>query len=206
MVLRHFAWFTVDTGAWIGEWAGRLPTPVVPPALSGEARRLLLETWQHQAQSAITPAGAPYPTAAAVWDLDAWDTCPSGGAVCLDVTLYGWPVGDFRWAIFDSVDRLLDFRDQRTYVQVTPARAALDVVARSARPIRSTPEKLVIDLTGTSLEPLAGDLFGPLVRRDGRLLLLPSAALPEAVRVTLCQENPDLTRLDALDPEEISNG
>ena len=110
MVSRHFAWFRVDTGGWIGEWAGQVPAPRIQPSLVGNARIAVLNEWTQQIQRGITPFGSAYQTDAKAWNLDAWDDCPPGGAVCLDVTLYHWPVGDFQWACFDGVDRVTDFR------------------------------------------------------------------------------------------------
>ena len=197
MVLRHLAWFRVDEGRWLGEWQGNLPAPQVPPSLIGDARLMLLNEWLQQAQRAITPFGSPYAMTAQCWDLDAWDDCPSGGAVCLDVTMYCWPVGDFVWSVFDGTDQLLDFRDMRTYLELTPQTAMLDATAHSARPIRATPQKLIADVTGTPLEPWADRLHGRFVRRDGRLVFEPcaGAALPEAIVLSLCDRNPNVLPL-----------
>lgn len=205
MVERHFAWFRAETGAWIGEWRGRVPAPAIPPVAIGHARQMLLNDWTQQTQRLITPTRSPYEMQSQAWDLDAWDDCPAGGAVCLDVTMYGWPVGDFAWAIFDGVDRLLDFRQMRTCLQVTPATVTLDAVARSPRPIRSTADKLIGDITGTSLEPFADHLFGRFVRRQGRIVFEPSAGarLPEAVVLSLTDRNPDLGLLQGLEPAAI---
>ena len=205
MVERHFAWFNVETGAWIGDWMGRVSAPVVAPSLIGDARRMFLHEWQQQATRYVTPSGSHDPDAQACWNLDAWDDCPDGGAVCLDVTMYRWPVGDFAWAVFDGVDRLLDFREMRTYLEVTRARATLDASVRSPRLVRSTPQKLVIDVTGTILEPFSDRLFGRLVRRDGRLVFEPfePGTLPEAVVLAITDRNEDLAQIRQLDPAAI---
>ena len=150
---RHFAWFIVETGAYIGEWQGRVPAPVVPQHLIGDARLMVLNEWQQQIQRGITPFASAWPTTAQAWNLDAWDDCPPGGAVCLDVTMYCWPVGDFQWAVFDGVDRLIDFREMRAYLEVTPQTAMRDASVRSPRQVFSTPQKLVVDVTGTPLDP-----------------------------------------------------
>ena len=204
MVHRHFAWFDTETGGYMGEWTGRVPAPVVPPSVTGEARVVLLNAWLHQVQSVITPSGSPYETDAEAWDLRAWDACPNGGAVCLDVTMYRWPCGDFVYAVFDGVDRLLDFREMRTYLQVTPLLATLDATVRSARPIRSTAQKLIADVTGTPLEPFAGQLFGRFVRQGGRLVFEPTMpGLPEAVVLSLTDRNDDLAPMLRLDREAV---
>ena len=205
MVGRHFAWFNVESGAWIGEWLGTVPAPSVPPSLIGDARLMLLNEWQQQVQRMITPSGSPYVMCEQVWDLDAWDNCPDSGAVCLDVTLYQWPVGDFYYAIFDGVDRILDFREMRTFLQMTPARATLDAHTKSPRPVRSTPTKLVVDITGTPLEPWVDRLDGQFVKRDGRIVFEPSrAGLPDAVSLSLTDRNPDLgVLLSNIDPDRV---
>lgn len=205
MVLRHFIWFRVETSEWIGEWQGRVPEPQVPLSLIGEARLQVVNAWQQQIQRAITPSGSPYLMTAQAWDLDAWDDCPPGGAVCLDVTMYGWPVGDFQWACFDGVDRLLDFREMRAYLEVTPQTAQLDASVRSPRQVFSTPQKLVADVTGTPLEPFVEQLWGRFVRRDGRIVFEPVAGsqLPEAIVHSLTDRNPDLVLIGQLERERL---
>lgn len=201
---RHLAWFNVETGAWIGEWLGRVPSPIVPPSMIGDARTMVLNEWQQQTQRLITPAGSPYQMQDQAWDLDAWDDCPPGGAVCLDVTMYNWPVGDFRWAVFDGVDRLLDFREMRAYLELTPATAMLDASVHSPRPVRSTPDKLVADLTGTPLEPWIDHLHGQLVRRDGQIVFEPfRSGLPEAIVLSITDRNDDLALVRAVDADLI---
>ena len=203
--LRHLAWYGVETGAYIGEWQGHVPAPLVPPTLIGEARMMLLNEWTQQMQARITPSGSPYPMTAQAWDLDAWDDCPDGGAVCLDVTMYNWPVGDFVWSVFDGVDRLLDFREMRAYLELTPATATLDVSLHSPRPVRATPQKLVADVTGTPLEPWIDRLHGRLARRDGRIVFVPfeSSGVPEAVMLSITDRNEDLAMVRRLDPASI---
>ena len=204
LVLRHFAWFRQDTGQWIGEWAGRVPAPVIPASLIGEARLMLLNEWTHCVQRYITPHGSPNEPQAQAWDLDAWDDCQPGGAVCLDVTMYGWPVGDFYWAVFDGVDRLLDFREMRVWLQLSPATAMLDASVRSQRPVRSTSQKLIADITGTPLEPWIDQLHGRLVKCDGRIVFEPfQPGLPDAVRLSITDRNKDLALLKRLDPATI---
>ena len=204
MTDRHFAWFHVETGAWIGEWSGRVQAPVVPPSLIGDDRLRVLNAWTQQTQSTITPAGSPYHMREQAWDLDAWDDCPPGGAVCLDVTMYRWPVGDFQWAVFDGVDRLLDFREMRSYLQLTPAAATLDASLHSPRPVRSTVQKLVADVTGTPLAPWVDQLHGRLVKRDGRIVFEPfRLGLPDAVVLSITDRNEDLALLLSLEPARI---
>lgn len=206
MVIRHFAWFRQDNGRWIGEWCGRVPAPDVPLGLVGDARLTLVNAWLQEVQRGITPFASAHPMIEQAWDHDAWDDCPDGGAGCFDVTLYRWPVGDFIWAMFDGVDQLLDFRQMRTYIEVTPETAQLDVNAQSPRPIRSVLTKLIADITGTPLEPFAGRLFGRFCRRDGRIVFVPTGAgseLPEAVTLSLTDQHPALGFVRALDPAAL---
>ena len=204
-VERHFAWFRVEDGHWIGEWEGRVYAPTVPPTVIGDARLMLVNKWLQHTQRAITPSGSPYPMTAQAWDLDAWDDCPPGGAVCLDVTLYRWPVGDFQWACFDGTDRLLDFREMRAYLEVTPQTAMLDTSVHSPRQVFSTPQKFVADVTGTPLEPFVDQIRGRFVRRDGRIVFLPSPGcqVPEAIVQSLTDRNPDLALVQGLDRDVL---
>jgi len=165
---------------------------------------MLLNEWTQQTQRGITPFASAYATTAQAWDLDAWDDCPPGGAVCLDVTMYGWPVGDFYWSVFDGVDRLIDFREMRAYLQLTPATATLDASLHSPRIARSTPQKFITDVTGTPLEPWIDQLHGRLVRRDGRIMFEPfRSGLPEAVVLAITDRNEDLAMLQSLEPALI---
>lgn len=191
---RHFAWFNIETGAWIGEWAGRVPAPTIPVGITGTARIELLNAWVQRTQRAITPGGSCYHTVATVWNLDAWDDCPMGGAVCLDVTMYRWPVGDFFWSVFDGVDRIIDFRESRAFLQLSTDTLRLDASVRSARPVRSTRTRQIGDITGTPLEPWMDRLFGQFAKRDGRLVFEPLALsqLPETVVLSLTDRNPDI--------------
>lgn len=201
---RHLAWFNTETGGWIGEWMGHLPAPVVPSTVTEEGRLQMLNAWLQDAQRLITPAGSPYAVTAQLWDLDAWDDCPDGAAVCLDTTRYGWPVGDFQWAVFDGWDRLLDFREMRAYLELTPATAMLDASVHGPRPVRSTPEKIVADVTGTPLEPWVDQLHGRLIRRDGRIVFEPFwPGVPEAVVLSITDRTLDLALLGGLEHAAI---
>lgn len=195
---RHLAWFDTATGGWLGEWDGALPVPVVPATLTGDARMQVMNAWLQRVQGAITPSGSPYVVEAQAWDLAAWDACADGAAVCLDVSLYGWPVGDFRWACFDQVDGLVDFREWRVYLEVQRQTARLDVNLRSPRQVSSTPERVIVDVTGTPLAPHVGRLFGRFERRDGRIMFLPDhgGSLPPMI-VAEAGLLPDVARVAA---------
>lgn len=188
MVYRHLAFFNCESGDWIGEWAGHVPVPRLPPGVIGDARTLVLNAWIHEVQRLITPSGSPYELVAQEWDLAAWDECPRGGAVCLDVTHFSWPVSDQRWHRWVQADFALDWPDHRLFIKVERAALALDSNVASSRPVRSTPEQGVVDITGTRLEPFHGRIFGHLRRDDaGRIWLQPfdGAAMPEETRCAL---------------------
>jgi hypothetical protein len=80
----------------------------------------------------------------------------------------------------------------------------LDASAHSPRPVRSTPQKLVADVTGTPLEPWVDRLHGQLVRRDGRIVFEPfQPGLPEAVVLSITDRNPQLALFRRLERAAI---
>lgn len=171
MVMRHFAFFRQDTGEYVRESAGPVPDPDIDPALTGDARSAALNAW-------ATDVSAP-----------------QAGEIGLDVTHIGWPIGDFCYCRFDVVDRSLHWGPPRYYVEIALDRMEIAANQESHRPVRSTdPTRLVIDITGTALEPLHGHLFGRLVRRSrhwaleprhDRLLAEPTQRALEAARIDL---------------------
>src|SRR3990167_4046066 len=166
-VFIHLAWFNHEDGRWIGEWAGALPAPTIVPGLIGEARLLALNAWQQEHQRYITPDGSPFPMHDQLWDRNRWDECPAGGAVCLDVTRFAWPVGDHVWHVWDDHHQALDWPDDYRFIEVD---TDLKVIAhqQSHRPVRSAvPGQRVLLISGTSLEPFYDDLWGQFVQRDG---------------------------------------
>lgn len=205
-VTRHLAWFAVETGTWIGEWCGTVPAPVVPPSVSGDARLLRLNAWLQELQSYITPDGSPYEMESQAWDLQRWDACPVGGAVCVDVTTHGWPVGDFRWATFNVVDRRLTFSESHLYLQVSTDTLQLDVNHTSGRPVQTTDTKLVADVTDTAFAPWHGQLFGRFVSKGGRLVFLPRdpGRFPEIVSHAVTDQHPALAVLASLDQARLA--
>lgn len=144
MTERHFAFFRQGTGDYIREWKGPVDEPDIDPMLVGDAREVAMNAW-------TTDVLQPQP-----------------GEIGLDVTQFGYPVGDFCWMRFDEVDRLLDWPVSHKFIQIDRATMQIDTNSDSPRPIRSTPERIVIDITGTPLEPYYGSIFGRLVVRDGR--------------------------------------
>ena len=169
--MRHFAWFSLD-GHWLGEWCGTVPSPPVRLlAQVGDARTLGLNAWLQEIQRMITPFASPYPADDEMWNESAWDTCEEGHAVCLDVTHIGWPVGDHYWHHWNALDQTLESPVNRLHLQVDRATRRLDANQTSSRPIRSTMDKAMLDVTGTPLAPFHGSLLGPVVRQDGRWIL-----------------------------------
>tara|TARA_R110002110_G_scaffold167960_9_gene369123 strand:- start:572 stop:1192 length:621 start_codon:yes stop_codon:yes gene_type:complete len=190
--MRHFAWFHLDDGHWLGEWRGTVPSPPVRLLSKvGDARILGMNAWLQETQRMITPFASPYVVIDEMWDEAAWDTCEKGSAVCLDVTHLGWPVGDHYWHRWDAIDQALESPVQRLHLQVDRATRRLDVNQTSSRPIRSTAAKAMLDITDTPLAPFHGNLLGPVVRQDGRWVLPSapaemSAAITDALEATEC--------------------
>jgi hypothetical protein len=154
---RHFAFF--KKGAYSREWEGQVPEQDIPDSLIGESRQQALNAWATEISH------------------------PQQGEIGLDVTHFGYPFGDFCWMTFDEVDRRLEWRIMHRYIQIDRSTWKIDANNESPRPVRSTPDKLVIDITGTVLEPYYGSLFGQLVKRDGGWHLAsvqPDFSLPEA--------------------------
>jgi hypothetical protein len=172
MSLRHLAWFRIDDGQWLGEWRGDLaPPPVHLLMQGGDARRIGMNAWLHEIQRLITPLGSPYACVEQVWDLVAWDECPEGGAVCVDVSGYKWPVGDHRHHRWDAVEAGLDYPQMRLFIQVDRESHRIDANQCSSRPVRPSDTKAMLDVTGTALAPFHGSVTGHLSRAHGRWAL-----------------------------------
>ena len=152
MIERHFAFFRQRTGEYIREWKGPVPEPNIDPLLVGDAREIALNQW-------VTDVSQPQP-----------------GEIGLDVTQFDYPVGDFCWMVFRQPEWLLDWPVMHRFIQIDRATMTINVNNESHRPVRSTPNKLVIDITGTAMEPYYGAIFGTLVVREGRWWLEPIEA------------------------------
>lgn len=187
--VQHFAWFDRGLGHWIGEWAGEVPVPLIPLDALGEDRLRQMNAWQQAVQAQITPDGSPFHLHDQVWDRVAWDACPSGGAVCLDVARFGWPVGDHRWHVWNDTARLLDWPESSTHRFIEVRMDTLEVVANwaSNRPLRpSVPGQGVFDITGTPLAMYHGAIFGRFAHSGGRWQFVPRVVeTPASVRRAL---------------------
>lgn len=107
--------------------------------------------------------------------LNLWATAvsqPEANEIGLDVTRFNWPVGDFQWSRFDIVDSALLVEEPHHFIQLERATSRIDAGSTSARPIRDSAKKAILEITGTPLEAIRDSLFGAVVRRDGRALLL----------------------------------
>lgn len=172
----HLAWFlrrASPGGQWIGEWAGYAPMPhETILRRHGEARCRALDQWTHAVQRYITPEGAAWPTVEAIWNADRYEACPTGGAVCLDVTRFGWPVGDHVWHRWDDITRELGWPDAsgHRFLEIdVPTLLVLGQV-HSHRPVRDAVlGQKVFDITGTPFEWAWGGIHGRFVRRDNGL-------------------------------------
>ena len=172
MTLRHLAWFRLEDGNWLGEWKGHLPPPPAHLlAQIGDARTIGLNAWLQDAQRMITPEGSPYETHEHCWDLAAWDDCPTGGAVCVDVTKFNWPLGDQYFHEWNTLDAGIEYPETRKYIQVDRKSRQIDANQSSSRFVRPTSEKGILDITGTALEKFYGDITGKLSNENGRWVL-----------------------------------
>ena len=120
-------------------------------------------------QRGITPFGSIWQTIDQEWDIESWDATATAGAVCLDVARFGWPVGDHRWNIWNDTQRLLDWPESSVHRFIEVQMDTMEVIANqsSHRPVRpGWPGRLVLDITGSRLEPFHGEIFGRFVRRD----------------------------------------
>src|SRR3990167_7363653 len=143
---RHFAFFSQSDGSWIREWADDVPAPRIPAWVGGPIRLALLDRW-------ATRVSQPRP-----------------GELGLDVSQYAWPVGDFRWSRFDVVDRRLDLVEPHYWIEGDVVTRSLVANTQSARPVRSHDTRLLLDVTGTPLQPLHGQLFGAIEREGDHLV------------------------------------
>jgi hypothetical protein len=170
--MRHLCWFRLEDGQWLGEWRGHLQSPPTHLlAQVGDARAIGMNAWLQDAQRLITPSGSPYETHDHCWDLSAWDDCPAGGAVCVDVTRFNWPLGDQYFHAWNTIDAGIEYPSERKYIQLDRASRAIDVNQTSSRAIRPTAEKALLDITGTALEPFHGHITGKLSNTNGRWVL-----------------------------------
>lgn len=170
-VYVHVAWFHRRGGRWIGEWAGYAPALDTPIDVVGEERERLSNAWLHEVQCGITPHGSIWQTLDQEWDVESWAACPIGGAVCLDVARFGWPVGDHCWHIWNDHQRLLDWPESSVHRFIEVQMDALEVIANqsSHRPVRpGVPGHHLIDITGTAFEPFHGEIFGRVAWRGDR--------------------------------------
>jgi len=154
MVTRHFVFFDQTDGSYIREWRGPVQTPTLPPGLSSEVRKSMLNLW-----------------ATAVSE-------PEANEIGLDVTQFNWPVGDFQWSCFDLVDQALLVEEPHHFIQLERATACIDAGVTSARPVRDSETKAILEITGTPLEAIRHSLFGQVRRQDGQALLLRQAGEP----------------------------
>jgi hypothetical protein len=146
MVIRHLAWFRRDTGQWLGEWKGELPEPHIPVEMVGNERERLMNDWLQLAQ--YQALLGTYHMHESIFDKVAFDECPDGGAVCLDVTRFNWPVGDHMWHKWDDVGRFLDWGEEHTFIEVDTQTGCVVGRVTSHRPVRpSLPNRVMLDVT-----------------------------------------------------------
>lgn len=188
----HLAWFDRRSGRWIGEWCGDVAAPMIQPSADAAEQRV---AWLQ----AIACAVSPTDPGQGVVDRAAWEACPPGGAVALDVTTFGWPLGDHVWHVWDDLRRRLDWPESHTFVELRAAGETWEIVAnqQSHRPIRPTvPGQYVIDITGTPAAAHYGHLWGRFVRRGDGWQFEPAEqmarSLPAPARAALAAAPIDL--------------
>src|SRR6185436_16907011 len=150
----------------------------------------------------------------------AWQDRVSGREpheICLDVTQFDYPVGDFCWMVFRPYDAtesgkrgLLDWPDVHTFIQIERATMRLICYWDSPRPVRSCAARVVIDITGTPLEAHYrehGPVFGNfVVRADGTVGFRADATASGAPSLdTLLVLEAAATELDPIDISTIQS-
>lgn len=148
MARRHFAYFAQADGSYLREQLADGPAaPAWYAWMAPALRRQLVQRWAHRLAR------------------------PARGEVAIDVSSFDYPLGDFRWAVLrfgdgDGGRPLLDFPVVRTFMQIDRVSSQLVGWARSSRPIRSTANRVVLDVTGTTWEAVYG-VFGQFGRMPG---------------------------------------
>lgn len=135
---RHFAFFRQDTGEYIREIEIDAAMPYINPRLSKEIRQHILDSWATEISE------------------------PKENEIGLDVTQFDYPLGDFCWMVFDPVSRMLDWPNMHTFIEINRKTGMIFANVQSPRPVRSTENTLIIDITGTPFEQYYGKIFGPV--------------------------------------------
>jgi|TARA_R110000824_G_scaffold21078_6_gene78861 hypothetical protein len=173
---RHFTYFRIEDGRWLGEWRGYVPSPPTRIlSLVGDQRTLAMNAWAMDVQRTITPDGSPYRDIDQAWDLEEWHACPAGMAVCVDTTQFNWPVGDQYWHRWNAIDQAIEYPEPRHYLQIDTRRREIVANTTSSRPIRASfkaPDTNILDITGSSLQEFHGSLLGSLDHQDDRRWVL----------------------------------
>lgn len=155
MEIRHFAFFRQDTGAYVREWAGPVPDP---------------PRWRWR------------------WLLNAWATRisrPAPGEIGLDVTQFGWPVGNLCHCRFDVVDRRLEWGQPRHYLEVQLDTLEIVANTESHRPIEAAAGRGIIDITGHALAQFHGRIYGRFVQSIDGWRLVPATVLLPAEQAAI---------------------
>jgi len=152
--MRHFAYFRQADGSYLREQLVDVAGPPswwarVPAAL----RDWLFTRWSHLLAR------------------------PAAGEVAIDVTQFDYPLGDFCWSVLrfgdgDNGKPLLDFPNERTFMQLDRRTAEVVGWWQSSRPCRSDAERLIIDVTGTPWESVYG-AFGQFAHLGPIYFFLP---------------------------------
>lgn len=178
--MRHFAYYRQDDGAYLAEQLAPVNVPAEFAALPESVRALAIDRWAN----AIA--------------------CPAPGVVALDVTRFDYPLGDFCWSVLRFGDGengrpLLDWPHMHTFVQLDRFDARIVAWNQSPRPVRSTADRLILDVTGTAWAAAYGTFGQFWDLGNGRFNFEPDEALtPPALMAAA----PDLNPFD-LTPERV---
>jgi hypothetical protein len=177
---RHFAFFAQADGRWRREWRGPVAAP--PPLRPRESKRRranAVRAWLAR----VVPV--------------------EPGEIALDVTHAGWPVGDFVWAQFDPVRMRVTWPETHAFLVIDTGTLQIAGHTESPRPVRSTAQHLVVDVTGTPLAPCLAQIDGRfLLSPAGGASFLPTCATPAVLRLgaMVAAYAPVLLSRDAVGP------
>ena len=159
----HFAYYRQRDGAYLYERLIPVAVPMRLALLPADRRPHVFNRWANRVAR------------------------PRWGEVAIDVSRFDYPIGDFVWSVLRfgagiEGRPLLDFPEERTFVQIEKQTGQLVAWTKAPRPVRSTADRWVIDVTGLAWEAAYG-VFGRFVETGGRVAFLPELgrpALPEA--------------------------
>lgn len=168
----HIAWFHRNEGHWVGEWKGRVPIPEFTSRMTGDERERVRNEWL---KGVIANLG-DYECEAQEWDEEAWNAAEPGSLVALEVSAFGWPVGDQRWNFWNESFHGVDWdeRSVHRFIEVDVKTRRVVANSESHRPIRpSSWTRVVIDITNHPIVAHFGQIWGSFENVDGAWVFVP---------------------------------